>query len=203
MVAHVPQGHVAAGQLAFADDGGPGRAPRVGLPHPEIFAALEPGATLLVNDGKIRLRVVACTPESAECEVVAGGTISNNKGVNLPDVVLPLAALTEKDREDLEFALGLGIDWLALSFVQRPDDVIEARKLLGERQVGVMVKVESAGLPGGGGMSGSAASAPNLVTASCCFGLSRNSANSLAAFGFGEPLTTPVGEATTKVPSAG
>ncbi len=85
---------------------------------------------------------LACDAQSAECEVIAGGTISNNKGVNLPDVVLPLAALTEKDREDLEFVLGLGIDWLALSFVQRPEDVTEARKLLGERQVGVMVKVE-------------------------------------------------------------
>ena len=120
----------------------PGDGSRVGLPHPEIFAALEPGATLLVNDGKIRLRVIACDAESAECEVTAGGTISNNKGVNLPDVVLPLAAVTEKDREDLEFALGLGIDWLALSFVQRPEDVLDARKLLGERRVGVMVKVE-------------------------------------------------------------
>ena len=120
----------------------PGDVNRVTLPHPEIFAALEPGATLLVNDGKIRLKVLACDAESADCEVLAGGTISNNKGVNLPDVVLPLAALTEKDRKDLEFALGLGIDWLALSFVQRPEDVAEARDLLGDQRVSIMVKVE-------------------------------------------------------------
>ena len=119
-----------------------GDAARVQLPHPEIFAALEPGATLLVNDGKIRLKVLACDTEHADCEVVVGGTISNNKGVNLPDVVLPLAALTEKDRADLAFALELGIDWLALSFVQRPEDVAEARRLLGDSWVGLMVKIE-------------------------------------------------------------
>lgn len=120
----------------------PGDVNRVTLPHPEIFAALEPGATLLVNDGKIRLKVLACDAEHAECEVLVGGTISNNKGVNLPDVVLPLAALTEKDRKDLQFALGLGIDWLALSFVQRPEDVAEAQGLLGDHSVAIMVKVE-------------------------------------------------------------
>jgi pyruvate kinase len=143
-------GRFAAGSAELAEgqrfrfdlDSAPGDAGRVELPHPEIFAALQPGATLLVNDGKIRLKVLACDDESADCEVVAGGAISNNKGVNLPDVVLPLAAVTDKDREDLEFALSLGIDWLALSFVQRPEDVLDARKLLGDRQVAVMVKVE-------------------------------------------------------------
>jgi len=115
---------------------------RVQLPHPEIFAALQPGASLLVNDGKIRLTVIACDTSSADCEVIVGGEISNNKGVNVPDVVLPLAALTEKDRRDLEFVLGLGVDWLALSFVQRPEDVLEARALIGDRKVAVMVKVE-------------------------------------------------------------
>ena len=74
-----------------------GDASRVCLPHKEIFAALEPGARLLVNDGKIRLKVVDCGADFAECEVIAGGTISNRKGVNVPDVVLPLAALSEKD----------------------------------------------------------------------------------------------------------
>ncbi len=120
----------------------PGDAARVQLPHPEIFAALEPGATLLVNDGKIRLRVTACDAGSADCEVVVGGEISNNKGVNVPDVVLPLAALTGKDRRDLDFVLGLGVDWLALSFVQRPEDVLEARELIAGRPVAVMAKVE-------------------------------------------------------------
>ena len=119
----------------------PGDARRVYLPHPEIFAALEPGATLLVNDGKIRLKVVACGRDFADTEVVAGGEISDRKGVNVPDVVLPLAALTDKDRADLEFACNLGADWIALSFVQRPEDIHEARALIAGRAA-VMTKVE-------------------------------------------------------------
>ncbi|MDK3075123.1 pyruvate kinase [Sedimentitalea sp. JM2-8] len=118
-----------------------GDATRVCLPHPEIFAALEPGVSLLVNDGKIRLRVVDCGADFASCEVIAGGTISNHKGVNVPDVELPLAALSEKDRSDLEFACALGVDWLALSFVQRVEDVTEACALVNGRAA-IMVKVE-------------------------------------------------------------
>ena len=119
--------------------GGDGR--RVQLPHPEIFAALQVGSRLLVNDGKIRLRVLACGPDFADCRVTTGGTISNRKGVNVPDVVLPLAALSDKDRADLEFACELGCDWLALSFVQRPDDVIEARQLVRGRAA-ILSKIE-------------------------------------------------------------
>lgn len=114
---------------------------RVQLPHPEIFAALQPGARLLVNDGKIRLRVQDCGPDFADCVVTVVGTISNRKGVNVPDVVLPLAALSEKDRADLEFACELGADWLALSFVQRPEDVIEARALARGRAA-ILSKIE-------------------------------------------------------------
>lgn len=118
-----------------------GESHRVCLPHPEIFAALEPGATLLVNDGKIRLRVDDCGPDFADCTVTTGGTISNRKGVNVPDVVLPLAALSDKDRADLEFACELGVDWLALSFVQRPEDVTEARDLARGRAA-ILSKIE-------------------------------------------------------------
>ena len=125
----------------FDLDGTPGDASRVQLPHPEIFAALEPGAELLVNDGKIRLRVEKCGPDFADCVVTAGGAISNRKGVNVPDVVLPLAALSPKDRDDLEFACQLGVDWLALSFVQRPEDVIEARELAKGRAA-ILSKIE-------------------------------------------------------------
>lgn len=106
-----------------------GNVNRVCLPHPEIFDALSLGETLLVNDGKIRLRVTDCGDDFAECDIEVGGTISNRKGVNVPDVLLPLAALSDKDRSDLEFACQLGVDWLALSFVQRPEDVLEAREL--------------------------------------------------------------------------
>ncbi|MDA7425169.1 pyruvate kinase [Thalassococcus lentus] len=119
----------------------PGDKKRVCLPHPEIFAALEPGAHLLVNDGKIRLRVEECGNDHANCTVVTGGTISNRKGVNVPDVVLPLAALSEKDRSDLEFVSALGVDWLALSFVQRAADVEEARALCGGRAA-ILSKIE-------------------------------------------------------------
>ncbi|MFN3847098.1 MAG: pyruvate kinase [Paracoccaceae bacterium] len=118
-----------------------GDGSRVQLPHPEIFAALEPGSSLLVNDGKIRLRVDSCGKDFANCTVTVGGTISNRKGVNVPDVVLPLAALSDKDRKDLEFACDLGVDWLALSFVQRPEDVIEAKELAKGRAA-VLSKIE-------------------------------------------------------------
>jgi len=122
-------------------DPAPGSLTRVNLPHPEIFAALEPGASLLVNDGKIRLKVDTCGPDFANCTVTVGGTISNRKGVNVPDVLLPVAALSDKDRKDLEFACELGIDWLALSFVQRPEDVIEARELARGRAA-ILAKIE-------------------------------------------------------------
>ena len=119
----------------------PGDATRVCLPHPEIFAALKPGSSLLVNDGKIRLRVETCDERHAACVVVAGGTISDRKGVNVPDVVLPLAALSPKDRDDLEFVCQLGVDWLALSFVQRAGDVEEARALADGRAA-ILSKIE-------------------------------------------------------------
>ncbi len=119
----------------------PGDGTRVQLPHPEIFAVLEPGATLLVNDGKIRLQVAACGADFADCRVMVGGTISNRKGVNVPDAVLPLAALSEKDRRDLEFVCALGVDWLALSFVQRPEDVLEARDLA-QGRAAILSKIE-------------------------------------------------------------
>ncbi len=119
----------------------PGDATRVQLPHKEIFDALEPGASLLVNDGKIRLLVNDCGRDFANCTVTVGGTISNRKGVNVPDVVLPLAALSDKDRRDLEFVCELGVDWLALSFVQRVADVEEARSLAKGRAA-ILSKIE-------------------------------------------------------------
>ncbi|MBC7739753.1 MAG: pyruvate kinase, partial [Candidatus Saccharibacteria bacterium] len=119
----------------------PGDVTRVQLPHPEIFAALEPGASLLINDGKIRLKVETCGKDFANCTVTVGGTISNRKGVNVPDVLLPMAALSTKDLGDLEFACEMGVDWIALSFVQRPEDVIEARALVRGRAA-IMSKIE-------------------------------------------------------------
>lgn len=114
---------------------------RVCLPHPEIFKALEDGTTLLVNDGKIRLKVETCGADFADCIVTAGGAISNRKGVNVPEVVLPLAALSEKDRADLEFVCQLGVDWIALSFVQRAADIEEAKALIDGRAA-VLSKIE-------------------------------------------------------------
>ena len=114
---------------------------RVQLPHPEIFQALHEGAHLLINDGKIKLTVEKCGPDFADCLIVNGGEISDRKGVNVPDVILPLAALSEKDCADLDFICGLGIDWLALSFVQRADDIIEASKLVAGRAA-IISKIE-------------------------------------------------------------
>ena len=119
----------------------PGDAARVRLPHPEIFEALKEGASLLVNDGQIRLKVLRCDAESADCQVIVGGVISDRKGVNVPDVVLNIPALTEKDRKDLEFVCALGVDWLGMSFVQRPEDVAEGQRLAAGRAA-VLAKIE-------------------------------------------------------------
>ncbi|APX12757.1 pyruvate kinase [Tateyamaria omphalii] len=118
-----------------------GDSRRVCLPHPEIFQALDVGKTLLVNDGKIRLKVEACGPDFADCVVTAGGVISNRKGVNVPDVELPLAALSDKDKSDLHFVADLGVDWIALSFVQRAADVEEAKAMIKGRAA-VLSKIE-------------------------------------------------------------
>jgi len=118
-----------------------GDATRVELPHKEIFAALEVGARLLLDDGKLVLRVLSISPDRVETRVEVGGYLSDNKGLNVPDVVVPMAALTEKDRRDLVFALEQGADWIALSFVQRPEDVAEARKLIGGKAA-VLAKIE-------------------------------------------------------------
>ncbi|MHB2165478.1 pyruvate kinase [Alsobacter sp. R-9] len=119
----------------------PGDATRVHLPHPEILRTLEPGHTILIDDGKLRLRVIEATPKKAVTIVEVGGRISNRKGVSLPDTTIPVSAMTPKDRSDLEAALDTGIDWVALSFVQRPEDVAEVRKTARGRAA-VMAKIE-------------------------------------------------------------
>jgi pyruvate kinase len=129
------------GRFRLDLDKKPGDAKRAPLPHPEIFAALRPGIDLLLNDGNVRLKVESCGERFAETAVIAGGELSDRKGVNVPNAVLPIASLTEKDRGDLAFALDAGADWIALSFVQRPEDVAEARKLVANR-AGIMVKLE-------------------------------------------------------------
>ena len=122
-------------------DKAPGDATRVELPHREIFEAIRPGARLLLDDGKLVLRVTAHDATTITTEVVVGGALSNNKGLNVPDVVVPMAALTEKDRSDLAFAVDQGVDWIALSFVQRPEDLAEARKLIGGK-ASLLAKIE-------------------------------------------------------------
>ncbi len=119
----------------------PGDATRACLPHRELFAALETGARLLIDDGKLVLRVTAVTADTIDTIVVTGGKLSDRKGVNVPDVVVPLPALTPKDRSDLTFALEHHVDWIALSFVQRPEDVAEARALIGGK-ASLLAKIE-------------------------------------------------------------
>ena len=128
-------------KFTLDQDPTPGDATRAPLLHPEIFAAMTVGANLLINDGKIRLRVVEFTETSALTEVEVGGEISGNKGVNVPDLVLPISPLTEKDRRDLTYALSLGVDWVAMSFVQRPEDMEELRSLVGDKAA-IMAKLE-------------------------------------------------------------
>ena len=129
-------------------DPAPGNAERAGMPHPEIFSALVPGAELLLDDGRLRLVVEQCGPDFAATRVVVGGKLSERKGVNVPGVVLPLTALTPKDRRDLDLALEMGADWIALSFVQRPEDVQEARDIIGSRAAIVSKLEKTKPLPG-------------------------------------------------------
>ncbi|MBN2751440.1 MAG: pyruvate kinase, partial [Rhodospirillaceae bacterium] len=119
----------------------PGSPERVCLPHPEIFSALVPGTDLLLDDGRIRLTVIHIGPEFAETEVATGGTLSDRKGVNVPGVQLAISPLTPKDRADLAFALDMGVDWVALSFVQRAEDVAEIRKIV-DGTAGIIAKLE-------------------------------------------------------------
>jgi pyruvate kinase len=119
----------------------PGDRTRAPLPHPEVLTALKPGAELLLDDGRIRLRVETAAADHADTVVVTSGRLTDRKGLNLPDVVLGVSPLTDKDRADLQFGLDLGVDWIALSFVQRPEDVAEARRLIGKRAA-IIVKIE-------------------------------------------------------------
>ncbi len=119
----------------------PGDVHRVFLPHPEIFAAMSEGTELLLDDGRLRLRVIERGEDFATTRVITGGVLSDHKGVNVPNAVLPLSALTAKDRNDLTFALDMGVDYVALSFVQRPEDVATARKLVNGR-AGILSKLE-------------------------------------------------------------
>lgn len=132
---------VPGGTFRLDLDPAEGNDRRVSLPHPEIFAALEAGATLLLDDGKMQLKVEHFGHDHAVTRVVVGGRLSDRKGVNVPGVVLPISPLTEKDLADLDFALKMGVDWVALSFVQRPEDIDEARKIIDGRAL-VLAKLE-------------------------------------------------------------
>ncbi len=127
--------------FAFDQDAAPGDVNRVQLPHPEIFAGIETGHRLLLDDGKIRLVVTEASREKIVTTVEVGGKLSDRKGVSLPDTLIPFSALTPKDRSDLDAALDAGIDWVGLSFIQRPEDIAEAKKICRGRAA-VMAKIE-------------------------------------------------------------
>jgi pyruvate kinase len=128
-------------RFIFDRDERAGDKRRVQLPHSELFQSVKPGAKILIDDGKVRLKVADVDDDRIVTEVQVGGQVSDNKGVNVPDVLVPIPALTDKDRTDLAFALDQHADWIALSFVQRPEDVAEARSLIGERAL-LMAKIE-------------------------------------------------------------
>jgi pyruvate kinase len=134
--------HLSAGQDFRLDlDPTPGSVRRVQLPHAEIMAAAGPDTTLLLDDGKLRLRVSRNRGDHLECEVLTGGALSDRKGVNVPDMMLDIPALTDKDRRDLDFALGQGVDFIGLSFVQRAEDVAEAKEIAAGR-AWIVAKIE-------------------------------------------------------------
>jgi pyruvate kinase len=139
-----------AGGRVFVNDGAifrfdrtdkPGSSESVFLPHPQIFAAIEPGHTLLLDDGKLRMRVIEKKKDSIAAEVLVGGALSSRKGISLPDTLLPIGPLTEKDQADLAYCLKIGMDWIALSFVQRGEDVHEVKKIVGDRAA-ILSKIE-------------------------------------------------------------
>src|SRR5258708_9105201 len=117
-------------KLRFDLDPAPGTAKRVPLPHPEIFKAAEPGGLLLIDDGKARLRIVAHDATTIDVVVQVAAPISDRKGVNVPNLILPLSPMTRKDRTDLDYGLSLGVDWVALSFGQHAPDIAELRNLV-------------------------------------------------------------------------
>ncbi|MBM6582192.1 pyruvate kinase [Microvirga sp. BT689] len=127
--------------IRFVLEGTDGDRTSIPLPHPEIFAAILPGQNRLIDDGRVRVKVTGLGNDSIEARAVTAGKISNRKGVNLPGTALELSPLTAKDRANLAFGLDLGVDWVALSFVQRSSDMIEARALIGER-AGLLAKIE-------------------------------------------------------------
>ena len=128
-------------RFIFDRDEAAGNSSRVHLPHAELFDSVRPGTNILIDDGKVRLNVLEAGDGQIVTEVKVGGPVSDNKGVNVPDVLVPIPALTEKDRDDLQFALDQRADWIALSFVQRPEDVAEARTLIGDRAA-LLAKIE-------------------------------------------------------------
>ena len=133
---------MSVGQMfTLDDDPAPGDATRVHLPHPEILASVQPGDRLLIDDGKLQLRCEETDGKRLVCRVVAGTRISDKKGVSLPDTTLPTGALTEKDRADLDALLAAKVDWIALSFIQRPEDMAEVRKVA-RGAAGLLAKIE-------------------------------------------------------------
>jgi pyruvate kinase len=132
---------VTGSELEFRLDREPGDATSVALPHPEVFENMMPGHRIMIDDGKLQLEAVSVEKDRIKARVIVGGLLSDRKGVNLPQTDLTISPLTEKDRADLAFGLSLGVDWVALSFVQRPSDVIEAQSLIKSR-AGIMAKIE-------------------------------------------------------------
>ena len=134
---HLRKGDV----FVFDSDPTPGNATRVRLPHPEILAALKVNDTILIDDGRVRLHVVETSPERTHAVVDVAGRLSNRKGVSLPDTEIPISSMTPKDRVDLDAALKEGVDWVAISFVQRPEDVLEVKQIT-QGRARVMAKIE-------------------------------------------------------------
>jgi len=122
-------------------DSAVGNKKRVNFPHPEIYEILTPNSEILIDDGKIKLQIIEQGTNSLKTEVLNDGIISNNKGVNIPGIILPISSLTSKDKADLNKALEMGVDWVALSFVQKPEDIQELKEIVGNK-ASIMAKIE-------------------------------------------------------------
>ncbi|WP_019219429.1 pyruvate kinase [Bartonella florencae] len=143
-IGHFTKGYedLRVGQSFTLDDRDvPGDAQRVYFPHKDVLAAVKPGDRLLVDDGKLELRAQLCKGNLVECRVVAGTRISDRKGVSFPDTVLPFGSITQKDKTDLQAVLQQPVDWVALSFIQRPEDIMAVRQLT-KNKVSLMAKIE-------------------------------------------------------------
>lgn len=132
-------------KLVFTNEKCIGNKERIYVSYPSLHHDVVPGNIILIDDGKLEVRVIRIKPNNdVEVEVVMGGILSSKKGINLPDTKISLPALTKKDLEDLKFIIASEVDWIALSFVRKVQDIVDLKKILKENnsKSKVIAKIE-------------------------------------------------------------